>query len=385
MALSFTVEVSEFLKALKGAAKALPSRTTLPILQNMLFKLDGDELEIAATNLDFSVIEKVLVSEPEGEGSFTVPGKTILNIISNMTEPFISIENEGFTTILKTPKGNKYELMGLDPQDFPKITHPEGGDVFEFDTETIMKGVNLVSFCAAKDDLRAFLTGIYWHVTEEFEMRFVASDSHRLAVYGKVGEFPSGFEAIVPPKVFDFIKEHETEKITVQSTKELLEFRTPYASLITRLIEGPYPNYEAVIPDLPGNGVLRVNRDELLTALKRLLVFTTSPTYTTIWHFKEREIIGKASSPEAGEGMERLLAEYEGQEMTVGFNAEYLAEIVRKIESFEVEMHLYDPYKAVYIKPTDSTKDEKIFYLLMPVRIAESEFGESGESSEEEH
>ncbi len=373
------VETNLLLKAVKETSKALPSRSTLPILQHFLVEVaEGGDLAIKATNLDFSIVESVPVAEVEGSGSFTLPGKTFLDVLSNITEPFIELKHEGNTTILETPKGNRYEFAGLDPEDFPEITFPETENSILFPRELVLEGVDYVGFCASRDDLRAFLTGIYWHVVDG-ELRFVASDAHRLGLFGVQGDYPSDFEAIVSPQVFDFLKNRDEDEVEIKTSHELIEFAFPNARLVARVIEGPYPEYRNVLPDPPGNGVLRVNRDELSGALKRLMVFTEAPSFATLWDLSEEQVLVKASSPDKGEADETIFADYEGERMKIALNASFLLDIIKKIKSFELEIHFYDPLRAILIRPTEIEEGRQLLYIMMPIRLAEDEFEETTE------
>ncbi len=370
------LETQPFLKAVKETARALPSRSTLPILQHFLVEVEeGGNLVIKATNLDFSIVETIPVAEIEGTGRFTLPGKTFLEVLSNITEPFIELIHENGVTVLDTPKGNHYEFAGLDPDDFPEISFPTTEEKIVFPRELVLEGVDYVGFCASKDDLRAFLTGIYWHVFDD-ELRFVASDAHRLALFGVGGEYPSDFGAIVSPQVFDFLKSRDDENVEVKTSRELIEFSMPGARLVARVIEGPYPEYQNVLPQSEGAGVLRVNRDELSGALKRLLVFTESPSYTTIWDISSEKVLVRAASPEKGEADETIFADYTGERMRIALNANYLLDIIRKIRSFEIEIHFYDPYRAILLRPTEIEEGKKLLYIMMPVRLAEEELNE---------
>ena len=370
------IETQTLLKAAKETAKALPTRSNLPILQHFLVEVtENGEMILKSTNLDFSIVESVTVTELEGHGMFTLPGKTFLEVLSNITEPYIELISNDGTTTLKTPKGNHYEFIGLSPEDFPEISYPEGESEIVFLRELVLEGVDYVGFCVSKDDLRAFLTGIYWHVFDG-ELRFVASDAHRLGLFGIKGDYPSDFEAIVSPQVFDFLKNRDDEDVVIRTSKELIEFSFPNARLVARVIEGPYPEYQNVLPEIPGKGVLRINRDEISGALKRLMVFTESPSYATVWTLEGDKITVKASSPDSGEAEETLMGDYTGEPMKIALNASFLLDIIKKIRSFEIEMHFYDPLRAILIRPTEIDENQDLLYIVMPVRLAEEEFEE---------
>jgi len=363
--MKFTVATQDFIRALSDVSKALPQRTTLPIVQNILMEVKGGKLTLSATNLDFSVKETILVDSKE-EGSCTVPGKALINVVSVLPPSTLTVEYVSNTLRLVKENG-VYSLVTRSAEDFPRFKEITSGQRFKVKREFVLKGADKVSFCAAREDPRPFLTGVLWHMAGN-EMRFVASDSHKLGLWKKKLDISADFQAILPRNVFDLVKSRDDEEVEVLSGSDIMAFYFSDAELVTRLIEGPYAAYEEVIPKEEGY-VFKTPTNEFISTLRRILVFTEKPTYLVKWHLTPGHVTLFAQSPEVGEATEVLDGDYTGIEMDVGFNAQYLLETVRHIDSDEIVFHFYSPLSAVVLNPSETPEDEELLYLIMPIKL----------------
>ena len=363
--MEFTVLRESLLKATKQVSKALVSRTPMPILSNILFELDGNTLTLTATNMDFAITAKVDVNSND-KGSFTLLGKPFLQLIQNLDEVEINVENTGGTTYISTSR-SKYRFQGQPAEDFPRMESIDGEGV-TLSTADVLEGMNFTAFCIAKDDPRAFLNGILWELRDS-ELRFVASDAHKLGFYLKdygTRLVPEKKEAIVPKNVLDFLKDTEHDTVKVYFTEKLLKLELPDSSLITRLIDGPYVPYESVIPkDYEDEVVL--NTDEILSSLKRVINFTPQNTNLIEIEFSSDMVI-HAENREMGEATEHIPAEHKGKVEKIGFNGQYLSEIIRHIKSEKTVIMYRDINSPVIIKPYE-TEGYQLLYLLMPVKL----------------
>jgi len=373
--MKFTVATQDFIRALSYVSKALPQRTTLPIVQNILMEVKRGKLALSATNLDFSVKETIVVDSRE-EGSCTVPGKALINVVSVLPPSTLTVEYVSNTLRLVKENG-VYSLVTRSAEDFPRFKEITSGQRFKVRREFILKGADKVSFCAAREDPRPFLTGVLWHMAGN-EMRFVASDSHKLGLWKKKLDISLDFQAILPRNVFDLVRSRarsvfdlvrsRDEEVEVLLGSDIMAFYFSDAELIMRLIEGPYAAYEEVIPKEEGY-VFRTPTVDFISALRRILVFTEKPTYLVKWHLTPGHVTLFAQSPEVGEATEVLDGEYTGIEMDVGFNAQYLLETVRHIDSYEIIFHFYSPLSAVVLNPSETPEDEELLYLIMPIKL----------------
>ncbi len=363
--MQFVIERDVLLPAIRKVSNALSNRSAMPILQTILFEADENKLTITATNLDYS-ISTALNVETKEKAAFTIQGKKLLQLISNIGKGELTfIVEKDITTILSNK--NKYTLSGQSPDDFPKIKDLQAEGI-ALDTSVIQDGVNYTSFCTSKDDVRAFLNGILVEIQEN-EIRFVSSDAHRLAFYKKRIEeinIKDKRSAIVPKDVFDFLKEDTEKEVTIAFSENLLKMAFENSFLVTRLIEGPYVPYENVIPEEEKN-VLVCDKAALSGALKRILSFTPQGTNLTDIHVGKETII-HAEDRETGEAVETLSCMYDGSEMDIGFNAAYLLDIARHIPGDKIRIVVNDAEQAVKLE-SEQKSDFDLLYLLMPIKL----------------
>ncbi len=363
--MKFVVDKMLFERALSEVSKALPTRTTLPILNNLLFEVKDGELYISATNLDFSIRSWIPVYDSEN-GAFTLPGKLILNIVQTLPPITITFEHSSGATRMKTDRG-EYTLTGLDPEDFPSFKTFDETEGISVSTEALIRGSNYISFCAAKEDPRAFLTGVLLDFREN-ELRLVATDSHKLGLWKMTQESSLTTQAIVPRHTFEYLKSKDEETVNVRFSKDSLGMFFKDSFLVTRQIEGPYPPYDDIIPGESDN-VAIITREELLSALRRLSLFTPSPTYLLRINFSSNGLRLFASSPDVGEGDEMVDATYQGDTIELAFNAQYLLEIIRKLDVEQIRISIYNPSTAIKIEPVGFKENEELLYLLMPIKL----------------
>ncbi len=363
--MKFTVLRESLLKSTKQVAKAISPRTNMPILSNILFELNRDTLILTGTNIDFTITSRLEVTS-EDKGEFTVLGKPFLQLIQNLDEVEITVENKGGTTYISTSK-NTYRFQGQPAEDFPRMQNVEGKAVV-LKTSDILDGMNYTTFCSAKDDPRAFLNGVLWELKGS-ELRFVASDAHKLGFYLKEYETPLSQdkkEAIVPRTIADFLKDTTYDEVKVYFGDSLLKVELPDSSLVTRLIDGPYAPYESVIPHDYSNEVI-IPVEEILASLRRIINFTPPGTNLVEIEFNV-DMVLHAENREMGEATEHITAEHKGKVQKIGFNGQYLSEIIKHIKSEKVIISYSDMNSPVVIKP-DKTEDYQLLYLLMPVKL----------------
>ncbi len=363
--MKFTVLRESLLKATKQVTKAISPRTPMPILSNILFELDRDSLKLTATNMDFTITSKIDVTSDD-KGEFTVLGKLFLQTIQNLKEVDITVENSGGTTYISTSE-KSYRFQGQPAEDFPRMESIDGEGV-ELKTSDILEGMGFTSFCTAKDDPRAFLNGVLWELRGS-ELRFVASDAHKLGFYLKDYEkelVQGKKEAIVPKTIVDFLKDTGYENVKVYFSNNLLKIELPDSSLVTRLIDGPYVPYESVIPRDYEDEVV-VSTEEILSSLRTATNFAPQNTNLVEIEFSNDMII-HAENREWGEATEHVNAEHKGKTEKIGFNGQYLMEIIRHIKSEKTVIRYSDVNSPVIIKPYE-TEGYQLLYLLMPVKL----------------
>lgn len=363
--MKFNVLRESLVKATRQVTKAISPRTNMPILSNILFELDKDTLKLTGTNIDFTITSKIEVSSSD-TGEFTVLGKPFLQLIQNLDEVEITVENRGGTTYISTSK-NTYRFQGQPAEDFPRMQNVEGEGIV-LKTLDILNGMNFTAFCTAKDDPRAFLNGVLWELKGS-ELRFVASDAHKLGFYLK--EYEISFtqdkkEAIVPKSIVDFLKDASFEEVKVYFANNLLKLEFPDSGLVTRLIDGPYVPYESVIPTDYTDEVI-LDTEELLASLRRVINFTPAGTNLVEIEFN-KEMVIHAENREMGEATEYISVEHTGKIQKIGFNGQYLLEIIKHLKSDRIVISYNDLNSPVILKP-EKMEDYQLLYLLMPVKL----------------
>lgn len=364
--MEFTVEKEAFRKLVQQVSTAIPTRSTLPILNNILFEAKDGKLYLTASNMDFSIKGFIPVESVENV-AFTAPGKPLLRILSTLDVPILKISYSERSIEIKWD-GNEYKFMSMPAEEFPKMKEFSEERKVTVKTYMILEGFDLVGFCTAKDDPRPFLNGVLLEVRDN-ELRMVASDAHKLGLYIKKLESGEGpIEAILSKDVFDFLKSVEEEKVTIAQDKGLFSFTFERSKLVTRLIEGPYAPYREVIPKEEGF-VFKAQVKELEGALRRIQEVVSQSNFLVEVELDGKGLVLKGNS-ESGEARERLVGEYKGEALRIGFNVKYLHEIIRHIEDDEVEFHFYGPRLACMIKPVHPDRfGYDLLYLLMPVSL----------------
>ncbi|MEO0262635.1 MAG: DNA polymerase III subunit beta [candidate division WOR-3 bacterium] len=359
--MKFHVEKNLFEENVKSIIAALPSRTTLPILENILIEAK-EKIYLSCTNLELSSKINFEAKTLE-EGIVAVDGKRLYKLLNDLPSELIECSLVSGDFVIRFSKG-EYKFRIMDPEDFPKIEKFESNVRFEIDSNILLKGIQKVSFCVAKNDPRAYLNGILFEF-KEGRLNIVASDAHKLGLYTFPYEADISERIIVNPKIEDFIESRKGEKINifVKENNMCIDFKNGF--YLIRLIDETYPAYQDVIPKEPPN-VFECNKKDLLDTLKRLIPFTTSPNYPIKMSLSSGNVVITAQSPEFGEAKEEIPCEYTGKTMEVGFNARYLQEIVKEIDEDTVIIKFTEPERAALIKGYAA---ENYLFLLMPIRL----------------
>ncbi len=372
----FLVGRDAFADALAAAVKILPARSPVPIFETVLLSVEGDRLTITSTNMEISLRQRLGVAEAQ-EGALAVPGKLLHNTVQSLKGPSLHFELKGTNLHLKHDTG-KYRFAGFDASGFPKIRNVPDTQSTVIALRELKQGTSAVSFCAAKEDPRAFLTGVLWEIRPE-EMRFVASDSQRLGFWRIAASFENELNAIVSRTGVDVMRNLPGEeiKVMVDQDQEFLFVVYDQGELITRLIPGPYAPYEAVIPESEGS-VLKVETQEMLSAVRRLVDFTEAPT-----HIMRMKLTASGCQLEAhsagGSAEESVSGEYSGQEMLMGVSGRMLLDVLKAVPSQTTLLRFYGTGSPIRIEPETMDPGFELLYLIMPIKL-EDEFAENEET-----
>ncbi len=362
--MEITVDKEVLRRAVQQVSTAIQAKSTIPILNNILFEVNNGKLTLYASNMDFSIRGSLPVENVDNF-SFTIPGRTLLRILSTLEVPVVKIVYENRQAVIKWDK-SEYTFPSMPTEDFPKMKDFVEQRTVTIETETILEGYSYIGFCVAKDDPRPFLNGILLEVVDG-EVRLVASDAHKLGLYiNKVGVEGAKIEAILGREVFDFIESSDENSVTLSQDKGIFSFAFSNSKLVTRLIEGPYAPYREVIPKDEGF-VFKTSVREIEGALKRIQEVVPQNNAIIEWSLKPNGSVISGVS-ESGKAKEYIDGEYDGEELRIGFNVRFLHDIIKHLRSEEVKFNFYGPKIATKISPVGIDNPE-VLYLLMPVSL----------------
>jgi len=375
--MNFTISKSELYEALHKVVGVVPQKTTISILTCILMELKNNQLSLTGTDLEISVTLTLPVDSSD-EGAVAVPAKLLVEIVRELPDvPVTIISETSDRIILKTEKG-EYKIATQAREDFPNITVEESEHNFWMDSDQLAKMTNRTIFAVSTDELRPTLTGINVEVVDS-KLIFVATDGHRLAkvVYNafQADSIDQHVKMIVPTKALNLLLRNleDNDQVNVQIGEDHVVFRLENAIIYSKLISGTYPNYERVLPQ-DNDKVLTVNRDLLISTLRRVSIFSSSLTNQVRLVLTPDEITIHSEDIEFGaEAKESIPGVFSDEWLQIGYNSAYLLDILRHIESDEVQFDLKDSGSAAIIHPTDQTENEEITMLLMPIRISEEE------------
>ncbi len=380
------VDRNELWQGIDTVLDAVPSKPALPVLANILLEADGKTLSIAATDLDLSIRTQVPAAV-EKKGRITVPARTLAEITREWPEAELSIEVQDDRLKLSGRLGDAdssegaYSLAGMEAEEFPSMPTALDGISLnlggaEAEAGVLVDMINKTSFAVSRDDTRPVLNGVLWRIDTQ-GMEMVATDGSRLACYRLAldledqvkGEEESA--VIVPPQALSQIVKllggHDGPvEITLGETQIL--FDLGHAHLLSRLIEGPYVDYTQVIPQ-SNEKELKIASEDLLPAVRRVSILSSSYTRQVRFKLSSGLVELSAASPEiGGEAREVIPAEYSEEDMEIGYNAQFLMEILRKMDTPGIRFELNNHVTAALLKPTEQKEGEDYFCLLMPLR-----------------
>lgn len=369
--MKFNVQQQDIWKGTQAALSVVPTKTTLPILSNIAFENAKDTLSILATDLDVSIITRIPV-QSEQEGSITLPGKKIAEVIRELPDTPLDFVLERQQVTISGPSG-VYKILGLPKDEFPEIPQSIAGTEIKIDGNRLERMIEKTIFAVSTDETRPALNGVLWQLKSD-QMRMVATDGHRLAkiIHTEMQKSEAEKEIIIPAKALHSLSRFRSDMEQLKSItigENHILFDLGETLIFSRLIAETYPNYERVIPQ-DNTNKLTVNRELLSSSVKRVSILSNAITHQIRLAIKENSITLSALDQDiGGEAKEEITAEYGGEPMDIGYNAMYILEILSQIESEEVVFELKTPTTAGLVYPTDQKENEDYLCLIMPLRL----------------
>lgn len=371
--MKFIVTGTELLKHLQVIGGVLSTNNSLPILDNFLFEVDSETLTVSASDLETTMITRVPVKAEE-KGTMAIPARTLLDYLKTLPEQPLTftIDEETHAVEISSSFG-KIRMAGYPGDEFPK--NPEMEDVTKVDiaSEVLSDAIQHTLFAASSDDMRPVMSGVFCEFSEEY-LRFVATDAHKLVRFtrlDKSAERPASF--IIPKKPLNQLKSvlgGTSSDVELEFSDKHLRFSIDDHLVICRLIDGNYPNYEAVIPKDNPNRML-VERKSLLNSLRRVSIFANKTTHQVRLRIQGSELSLSAEDLDfSSEAHERLTCSYDGEDMEIGFNSRFLIEMLNNLDTTEVEFHLSGSNRAGILVPVQKEdSQEDLLMLVMPVML----------------
>jgi DNA polymerase-3 subunit beta len=354
------------MKAINLVGGVASSKATLPILGNILVETDGnDGLTITGTDLEVGISTKIPVTVIEA-GSITVPAKKLQEIVRELPEGELEVTVAKNNAVNIKLGKSYFKVMGLTKEDYPKLPEWNQKDALEIEQAIIKESLSLTSFAISNDETRYVLNGVYFSIKDN-QIRLVATDGRRLAFMEKKlpKKAQQNWEMILPIKaVQELLKilswEGVVQIVPIQN-QVIFSFGDTY--LVSRLIEGHFPNYEQVIPQDETTKTM-VKREEFLQAVRRAALLTSTDSPAVKLDFLKGKILVSARSPNLGEAKEELPAEVKGGELTIGFNPNYLTDVLKNLDVEQVSISLTEPEKPGLLRGKDG-----YLYVIMPMQL----------------
>jgi len=368
----FTISREKLQEGLAAVAASIPSKTTLPVLANILVETTDKGIRLSGTDLDIAVCTEV-AADVETVGAITIPAKKLTEIARELPPSPVKIAAAGEQRITLDCGRSHFKILGLPKEEFPSFPLVRFNESWRIRSGDLQKLISHTSFAVSAEESRPILNGVLWELKPDF-MRMVATNGHRLAkmeVPIKSTEAPAS-DLIIPPKALDQIRRlfPADEELEVARGDNHLGFRSPFTSVFTRLIEGPYPNYDQVIPK-DNDRVAIADKSALTSALKRMSVIASDQTHRIRLSFNAGMLRFSVQTPDLGEATDELPIRYNGDQLDIGFNASYLLEILRYIPTEEVKLTFKAPERAATIEPEGWNDTATYLCLVMPLRLVD--------------
>jgi DNA polymerase-3 subunit beta len=366
--MNFTMTRQNLHTGLAAVSASIPSKTTLPILSNILFEATEDAVWMSGTDLDVAVRVKVLADVKE-TGSLTAPGKKLQEIIRELPDQPVEVATRGEQIGLRCGRSN-FKLNGLPADEFPTLAEVDFSEGVSVTGKALSGLIHHTSFAVSTEESRPILNGVLWEIRDG-EMKMVATNGHRLARMGVKVETtgtPSA-DFIVPPAALTQVQRlfKNADTLEVARSGNHLGFRADTVEVYTRLIEGSYPNYDQVIPR-DNDKVAIIEKKALESAVRRMAVVASDQTHRIRMKFEPGRVHLNVLTPDLGEGHDELEVGYDGEEIEIGFNAHYLLEVLKYMPSDEVKVAFKAPERAATIEPAGEDAADYLC-LVMPLRL----------------
>jgi DNA polymerase-3 subunit beta len=371
--MNFIVSSSALLKQLQHIDGVVSSNTVLPILEDFLFEIEKGKLTIFSTDLEISMSSSLEI-ESKVEGKIAIPAKMLLNILKVMPDQPLtfSIDERTFGVEIKSASGGRYRLAGENGEDFPRIPVAEDIKDIKLASSVLKNAISACLFAVGTDELRPAMTGVNFELSSQ-GITFVATDAHKLVRYiRKDTKAAKSTNFIIPRKALMLLNSslpQDDTQVIISYNSSNAFFSFGNISLICRLIDARYPDYNAVIPTDNPNKLI-INRNDILNTVRRLIIFANKTTHQVTFKLSGSELHASARDIEfSNDANESLACNYKGENLEIAFNGKFLIEMLSSTTSEEVLFEFSTPSRAVLVSPVTQNENENLLMLLMPIMI----------------
>ncbi|WP_044397295.1 DNA polymerase III subunit beta [Lacinutrix sp. Hel_I_90] len=370
--MKFIVSSTYLLKQLQVLGGVINSSNTLPILDNFLFDIDNNALTVSASDLE-TTMSSTLEIESDSKGSVAIPARLLLDTLKTFPEQPLTFTIEDNNIVEINSNHGKYALAYADGAEFPKAVALEDPSATTIAGHILATAISKTIFAAGNDDLRPVMSGVFFQFSTD-NLTFVATDAHKLVKYTREDVSASQVaEFIMPKKPLTLLKgilAASDENVTIEYNDSNAKFTFENTILICRLIDGKYPNYEAVIPKENPNK-LTIDRTQFLNSVKRVSIFSNKTTHQIRLKIAGAELnISAEDIDYSNKAEERLTCDYQGDDMQIGFNSRFLTEMLNNLNATDVQLEMSMPNRAGILTPVDGLDEgEHVTMLVMPVML----------------
>ncbi len=370
--MKFIVSSSYLLKQLQTLGGIINNNNTLPILDNFLFNLDGKALTVSASDLETTISAKLEVESNE-QGSICIPARLLLDTLKTFPEQPLTFTAHENSTVEISSNHGKYALAYANGEEFPSAVELKDPTATIIQGDILATAISKTIFASGNDDLRPVMSGVFFQFSTD-RLTFVATDAHKLVKYTREDVTATETaEFIMPKKPLNLLKgilAGSEEDVTIEYNDSNAKFLFENVSMICRLIDGKYPNYEAVIPKENPNK-LTIERNQFLNSVRRVSIFSNKTTHQIRLKIAGAELNVSAEDIDySNKAEERLTCDYQGDDMQIGFNSRFLTEMLNNLTSSEVSLEMSLPNRAGILTPVDGLDEgEIVTMLVMPVML----------------
>ena len=367
--MKFIVSSSALLKQLQQINGVIGSNNVLPILEDFLFQIEKNKLTVIATDLE-TVMKIHLEIEAKESGRVCIPAKILMDSLKNLPNQPLTFDIDKSFGIEITSDNGKYKIMGENPDNFPKEPPADEASSFKMSSHQLLTAINKTILAVSNDDLRPAMTGVFFELDKK-SLTTVSTDAHRLVRYKmKDVTCPKADSFIVPKKPLNLLKSalpDNEDEINVSYNNNHMFVNHDSVQLTCRLLDARFPDYKVVIP-AENPYQMTINRQDFQSALRRISIFSNKSTNLVTLTISGNELQLTAQDIDfSQEGNERMSCQYEGEDITISFNARFIIEMLSSTTSEEVRLELSTPTKAGLIKPVEQDENEELLMLAMPL------------------